>query len=459
LTLRANNYIGLVANEMTTQESDKEKNKIDNELSGQVNSYDAVVANSIFPDPASVFTSTPKSLAEAKDTACIILDTNALLVPFGIGAQTLSEVEATYKKLLSEKRLIIPAQVAREFARNRVGKLAELHQKLFRSRSKLQPFRQGSYPLLETLPEYIRLRELENQLDKLVNDYRQSLGSVIDHVASWEWNDPVSLLYGKLFSAEVVVDTNKALGDIRQEHLRRFNDKVPPGYKDSTKDDKGIGDFLIWLTILEIGSSRQTSVIFVSGEEKADWWHNSENQQLYPRFELVDEFRRASGGSSFHIIKFSRFLELYGASTTVVAEIRKEEKISLPTVPLPKFAEIHLRSIGAAQSVAFWLMESGYEVSSPPDRSHYDYVAEKDKEAFAVEILYMRNTLMIPNRLENVARRQKSLTDIPLVVVVVGETQEIAERAEAAWLKLDPPYRLCTGLLDSQGHFEVLKPL
>ncbi len=46
---------------------------------------------------------------------------------------------------------------------------------------------------------------------------------------------------------------------------------------------------------------------------------------MYPRYELVDEFRRKSGGQSFHMVKFSRFLELYGATNEVVEEIKKEE--------------------------------------------------------------------------------------------------------------------------------------
>jgi rRNA-processing protein FCF1 len=260
---------------------------------------DLFVTHSIFPDASAVFTCRPSPLAEVKDTACIVLDTNALLVPYGIGAQTLSEIEATYQRLLKENRLAIPAPVAREFARNRVGKLAELYQRLSRRRSQLHPFQQGRYPLLENLQEYRRLREVEDRLDRMITEYRQLLTSVIDHVQSWEWNDPVSLLYGKLFRMDVVVDTTKPLEEIRQEHRRRFVNKIPPGYKDEAKDDQGIGDLLLWFTILEIGSVRRTSVIFVSGEEKADWWHRSEQQQLYPRFELVDEFRRLSGGVRF----------------------------------------------------------------------------------------------------------------------------------------------------------------
>ena len=39
----------------------------------------------------------------------------------------------------------------------------------------------------------------------------------------------------------------------------------------------------------------------------------------------MDEFRRNSGDQSFHIIPFSRFLSLYGASDSTVEEVREEE--------------------------------------------------------------------------------------------------------------------------------------
>ena len=46
---------------------------------------------------------------------------------------------------------------------------------------------------------------------------------------------------------------------------------------------------------------------------------------MYPRYELVDEFRRTSDGQSFHIVSFSEFLTLFGASPQVVEEVHREE--------------------------------------------------------------------------------------------------------------------------------------
>jgi hypothetical protein len=64
----------------------------------------------------------------------------------------------------------------------------------------------------------------------------------------------------------------------------------------------------------------------VSEEEKPDWWVKSQGQRLHPRFELIDEYRRASGGQTFHMVNVSTFLDLSGADKTIVEEVRDEEQ-------------------------------------------------------------------------------------------------------------------------------------
>lgn len=425
---------------------------------------DVLVAHSVFPDPAAVFTTQAVPLAEAKKTASIVLDTNALLVPYGIGAQTLSQIERTYRSLLAENRLRIPAQVAREFARNRVTKLSELHQKLSRRRSQ-QAFQQGSYPLLEHLEEYKRLREVEKKLDELASEYRKLTTAVLEHVKSWEWNDPVSALYSSLFSESVIVDTSKSAEDVKREHGYRFLHKIPPGYKDEPKDDGGIGDYLIWLAILEAGKARMTSLIFVTGEEKADWWHRSEGQPLYPRFELVDEYRRASGGRSFHIIRFSELLELFGASSEVVAEVREEESATTGPAPMSEHTAVSIRRIRAERAVAEWLIGHGYSVQPASMQTGYDFVIDGSTGKFAIDILYASSRASLLNRfrpkhLQHGVRWRRPLVaeELPLIVVVVGEEPDILELAEQLWLKHQPGFHLCTGLLSPDGQFQLRRP-
>src|SRR5262249_53348287 len=143
---------------------------------------------------------------------------------------------------------------------------------------------------------------------------------------NWSWNDPVSSLYRTLFSPTVVIDPPMDRESLEKDLKRRTEASIPPGYKDAGKSDGGAGDLLIWYTILHIGKEQKTDLMFVSGEEKADWWHRGAGRELYPRFELVEEYHRASDGKSFHIASFSRFLELYGAAEQVITEVREEER-------------------------------------------------------------------------------------------------------------------------------------
>lgn len=292
------------------------------------NEYDIFIANSTYPEAEAIFRARLKSLDEIKDDCYIVLDTNALVVPYTIGPKSLGEIRSVYQDLVKKERLVIPGQVAREFAKQRANKIAELFQQLSRRINSIPQIQKGKYPLLENLPSYQETIEIEASLDNLVKRYRKSIGEVLDYIRGWAWDDPVSALYANLFSKDVVLDPPLDQHNVGEELRRRQRHRLPPGYKDSGKDDEGIGDLLIWFTILEIGKTRKKNVVFVSGEEKTDWWYKSENQTLYPRYELIDEFRRLSEGASFHIISFSNLLDLYGVSKDVILEVRETEQQS-----------------------------------------------------------------------------------------------------------------------------------
>ncbi|HKZ42365.1 MAG TPA: PIN domain-containing protein, partial [Candidatus Hodarchaeales archaeon] len=262
------------------------------------------------------------TLQEVKNTCLVVIDTNALLVPYLIGPNGFAQIRKTYNALAEQKRIVIPGQVAREFAKNRTNKIAELYQQINRRKASLP---KGQYPLLEGIPEYLEAVQLESKIDKLLAEYRAALDKVLETIQSWEWNDPVSMMYQEIFGTDSISDPSFDKSQVADEFRSRYQNKIPPGYKDSGKEDEGIGDFLIWKTILELGKTRQKAVILVSGEQKSDWRIKSEGKSLYPRYELVDEFKRCSGGQSFHLLQFSDFLNLYGASDTTVQEVREKE--------------------------------------------------------------------------------------------------------------------------------------
>lgn len=294
--------------------------------------YDIFISNLVYPDAQAIFQFHLKPLNEIKDDCYVVVDTNALLVPYTVNPKSLQEIRNTYLKLVESKRLIIPGQVAREFARNRASKVSELYQQLSKKRDAQGLPRLEPYPLLESMSEFKEALELSSKIDSYTREYRKKLGEVLSRIKDWIWDDPVSLIYRELFSADVVVDLpidDKVKEEIEKDLDNRSTHSIAPGYKDSSKPDKGVGDLLIWRTILDTAYKHSKSVIFVSIDEKSDWWYQSEKQALYPRYELVDEFRRASNQQSFHIVTFSRFLELYGASQDVINEVRREEQVKI----------------------------------------------------------------------------------------------------------------------------------
>jgi len=297
----------------------------------KVNKYDIFISSSTYPDAESLFI-IPKSIKEIKDECYVVLDTNSLLVPYATSTESLKQIQSTYTTLVTQNRLRIPGQVAREFANNRAKKLVDLYQQLSQKQNSIQLPKEGEkYPLLESLSYYQELIQAERELQEKAKQYRKVVKKLLEHIEGWNWNDPVTKIYSELFSKDVVIDLE--LNEEEKKEIENQLDKqkihnLPPAYKDYSKDDKGIGDLLIWRTILYIGRNYKKSVIFVSGEEKPDWWHRSNNKALYPRYELVDEFRRCSEGETFHIIQLSNLLKMYGADENVVKEIEIEEEQS-----------------------------------------------------------------------------------------------------------------------------------
>ena len=266
-------------------------------------------------------------LGEALREGIVAVDTNVLLLPYSTGPASLEQIRQTYEGLASKNRLRIPAQVAGEFAENRAEKLKTLFQQLSRKRSAtvLAP---SEYPLLEGIPEYAEMVKLEKGISAALSDYRKLTGELLNIVERWHWDDPVSRIYRALFTPATVVepqlDREKLLGELRyrQEH------RIPPGYMDSQNEHSGVGDLLIWKTLLTIGETEKQHLIFVSGDEKSDWRYQSEGRALYPRFELLDEYRRTSGGKSFLIVGFAELLRQFGVPSPVVEEVKHEEVVS-----------------------------------------------------------------------------------------------------------------------------------
>lgn len=417
---------------------------------------DIFYRDAVYPDAQGIFSFQSKSLAQIKNDCIVVLDTNSLLVPYTTGKESLDEIGRIYKQLASLNRLVVPGQVAREFAEHRVTKLKELYQQIARRKTSFRGL--GNYPLLSSLPEYQKALQLERGLSDTIDNYNDSLDILLNIISQWYWNDPVSLLYREMFSDQVVQDFKTDQNKLREKLAHNSQYKLPPGYKDAQKLDEGIGDLLIWETILSIGANTKQSVIFVSLDEKADWWSQSEGRALYPRFELVDEFRRSSGGQSFHILKFSAFLNLYGASKDVVEEVRKEERqvFSPHKHDVPDTYE----GLVTQNAIYDWLNGRFEKVMSVIDEPEMDYLGSNDQGSTGIMIKYFYGTDITLRRFYDIAAHilvvvnRVNIKQFLLLLVADSETVALAllEIAQSLF-KANSMIQVVAGVVSSSGEF------
>lgn len=266
-----------------------------------------------------------KKIEQIKENALIILDTNVLLLPYKTNSESLIAIKELYNQLITDNKLYVPSHVIREFLKNRPDKISEIYEAL--NKKSTASFQYvDNYPVLTNLEEYSQLIELGKQLRLHIKEYQNKIRGIMSIMQDWTWDDPVSFVYKELFVNRILDDSHIDLNELEKELSKRNTLSQPPGFKDKSKDLNASGDLIVWLEILKCAQTLDKDVIFVSADEKNDWWHQSGGKSLYPRFELIDEFRRKTNGKSFHIVSLSKLLSLFEVNIDVVKSVEETEK-------------------------------------------------------------------------------------------------------------------------------------
>lgn len=94
--------------------------------------------------------------------------------------------------------------------------------------------------------------------------------------------------------------SKKELDEIYKLGEKRYQNNIPPGYKDKAKQGsykvedrefvRKYGDLILWKEILRKAKSEDIShVVLVTGDVKEDWWLEKRGKKLGPRKELLNE--------------------------------------------------------------------------------------------------------------------------------------------------------------------------
>jgi hypothetical protein len=258
---------------------------------------------------------------------CIFgVDANVLLNLYRYSPETRRELERALTSVRAQ--LFIPHQAAKEFLKNRLtvtAGQAEEYTKAIRTITDLTSVlsNKKKHPFL---PE-AELPKFSEQVKKLVDQLQAQQVLLLDRLVNDEILEFVQAIFENKTGAPLEEET---LSAITADGERRYQEEIPPGYKDGKKDASGdpyrkYGDLIVWRQLILKAKSESKPVIFVTDDKKEDWWLEQSGRTIGPRTELREEFI-SEVGKDFWMYTVDKFIEeaARSSNTKVSAQVIEE---------------------------------------------------------------------------------------------------------------------------------------
>lgn len=287
---------------------------------------------SMFPGQ---FRPTTEALHALWRECLFVVDANVLLNLYRYSTETRKELERALTSV--KERVFVPHQAAKEFLKNRLVVTAGQAQEYSKAISSINDLaavisNKKKHPFLPDaeLPRFIE------HAKKLVEHLEAQQAALLDRLTNDEILEFVQTMFdgktGKSFD-ETTLAALAAEGDIR------YQNEVPPGYKDGKKDASGdpyrkYGDLIVWKQLIAEAKASEKPVVFITDDKKEDWWLEQSGRTIGPRTELREEFI-AGVQKDFWMYTVDKFIEEAArtSNTTVsekaiaeIIEVRQEVK-------------------------------------------------------------------------------------------------------------------------------------
>lgn len=260
----------------------------------------------------------------------IIFDTNTLLNIYRYSNDTRKKLIEVMEE--TKENIWIPNQVMLEFSLNRQETLSKLIQEKENIPNETSAKFLSFYRGIENFVNDIKIKSIDASsmkeeilanfkcsLDKLEKEFSEQVHSILSIV---DLTEDLAVEFKDLFTNRIgePYDQEK-LDKISTSAIERFKLKIPPAYKDSGKSEivsyngviyeKKYGDLIIWNQILDKAFDEKIKkVVFVTDDNKPDWWFKVQGKTIGPRAELKNELLRISG-ADLHMFNSNSFLKQF----------------------------------------------------------------------------------------------------------------------------------------------------
>lgn len=227
------------------------------------------------------------------NNAAIVLDTNSLLDFYRLSQESSQD----FLHILEEykDRLYMPYQVAKEYHKNLECVICEQLKNYREASADLGKFinlldAKRNHPFL---PEAL-VKEAKDLSNKINNVFEEHKDKLLKSLIESSIKDKLAEIYeGKVGKEWSQVE----LASLCKEGELRYNNKIPPGYKDKGKnnnteknDYSQYGDLIIWKDVIGYSKVKCCPIIYVTNDTKEDWFWSVEGRTIGPRPELIKEF-------------------------------------------------------------------------------------------------------------------------------------------------------------------------
>lgn len=235
------------------------------------------------------------------DTCIFAFDASILLNLYEYKQKTRNDLLSQIKEL--EERIWLPYQAALEFHNSRIKVIYDIQRSFDNF---LSSFNNQFSDLKRTLDDCHQHTSLDAEkyikkaaaLEKEISEYITTQKNL--HPDSIR-DDKILEEITKLFEGKVGYPlVEDVLRKIENEGKQRYAKKIPPGYKDATKENNEYGDLIIWKELIDKAKKEKKPIIFVTDDKKEDWWLKAPDAKtIGPRPELIEEFKKDSDQSFY----------------------------------------------------------------------------------------------------------------------------------------------------------------
>lgn len=247
-----------------------------------------------------------------------VFDTNVLLNAYRY-PKLAQDVLLHVFELLSE-RIWIPYQVGLEYH----SRITDEIFKQEKAYDDLDKVLKDKIISLEDEYKKYSIRHTNLKLDEtLLQKVKASVEEISKDLKKQKENHPdlndMKYRLAKIFDGKVGEPfSQEELNEIYEEGNDRYQSKIPPGFKDSNKGDKryfdGItyenryGDLVLWKQLIDFANTSEKNIIFITDDQKEDWWHIHSGKTIGPHPELIQEFNKKTSGKKFYMYQTKQFL-------------------------------------------------------------------------------------------------------------------------------------------------------